>query len=131
MRFKIYLVLLIFCFNSIHAQQTCEEYLKRGMNKHKKWNYDGAVTEYEKALELNPQSEEANFYTGNAKFDMEDFTGAINNYSKLILINSNHKYAYYNRGNAYYHKKEYDLAISDYNRATKINPNITGAYNKV
>ena len=74
MQIKIYLVLLIPFFNSTNAQQTYETYLKRGMNKHKKGNYEAAVIEYEKAIKLNPQSEEAYFYKGNAKFDMEDFS---------------------------------------------------------
>ena len=62
-------------------------YVDRGKNKHKSKNFRGAIEDYSKAIELDPQNEVAFFESGITKGTLEDFQGAIEDFSKAIEKN--------------------------------------------
>ena len=97
-----------------------DEYLKQG-------NYDQAISDYTKAIEINPTDGAYN-NRGNAYLNKGNLAQAISDYTQAIGINPNYADAYKERGVAYFSKTEYDKTILDLNRAIEINPNDFTAY---
>ena len=108
--------------------QTAEEYFYRALEKQNKKDYYGAIADYTKAIEINPNYTDAYINRGNAKRNLEDNYGAIADYTKAIEINPNDADAYYNRGIAKEELKDSYGAIADYTKAIEINPNDAAAY---
>ena len=89
----------------------------------------GALSDYNKALELNPQ--QIYFYMNRAltKINLEDYQGAITDLTKALEIPSaapddliTHSDAYYNRGNAREKLNDLDGACSDWRKAAEVDP---------
>ena len=78
--------------------QSAEVFFKRGNAKKKSGDNQGAITDYTKAIETNPQYAAAYYNRGNAKSDLKDYQGAIADYNKAIEINPQYADAYSNLG---------------------------------
>ena len=100
-----------------------------GLAYYEKGNYDCAIEEYTKAIELNPNyaiayNNRGVTYAKKSKYDraVEDFNMAIN-------LKPNYVHAYNNRGLAYRGKGDFDRAIEDYTKAIQLKPDYAIAYN--
>jgi tetratricopeptide (TPR) repeat protein len=91
-------------------------------------NYDDAITNYTKALKINPRNAIAYNNRGLAWGKKGDYDNAIADFSKAVEINPQYTDAYNNRGIAYYEKRKYDSAIADFTTAVEINPQYADAY---
>jgi len=83
--------------------------------------YEKAISNYNKAIQLNPN--DANTYNGRglAYYDLEQYENAISNYNKAIQLNPNDANTYNGRGLAYYKLEQYKKAISDFKQAIELN----------
>ena len=61
-------------------------------------DYNGAISDFTKAIELNPDDADAYYNRGLAKSNLEDYYGAISDYNKAIELNPNDALSYNNRG---------------------------------
>ncbi len=93
-----------------------------------KGQYGLAISEYTRAIEINPKYAKAYNNRGINFFYKGQYGQAISEYTKAIEINPKYAKAYNNRGIAYANKGQYDLAISEYTKAIEINPKFTDAY---
>ncbi len=109
------LILLVafFSLSNAFALETAEQFLNKGIECVKKGDYDQAILEYTKALELKPN--DANIYNmrGNAYHGKGNYDQAILDFSKAIKLNPSDAATYEMRGNAYYQKEEYGKAWAD------------------
>ena len=105
-----------------------QDYFKSGLEKYENGDLLGAIADYTKAIEINPNIDLAYFNRGFSKYDLKDYKGAISDYTKAIEIDSNYAYAYSNRGLAKAKLEDYKGAIEDYTKAIEINPNYSNAY---
>ncbi len=103
-------------------------YYNRGYKKSNLGDFQGAIADYSKAIEINPSFEDALYNRADSKYKLEDYLGAISDLSKLIEINPSDDQAYNNRGNAKESLEDYSGAIADYTKAIEINPNYAEAY---
>ena len=87
-------------------------------------DHEGAIADYDKALELNPQYTEAYNSRGNAKYASGDHEGAIADYDKAIECDPQHADAYSNRGSAKDASGDHAGAREDWARAREIDPNL-------
>jgi uncharacterized membrane protein YhaH (DUF805 family) len=87
-----------------------------------------AIADYNKAIEIAPDSADAFYNRGDAYDEMGEYGKAIADYNKAIELDPNHALAYHNRGCAYGEIGAYDKAIADYNKAIELNPNDSLAY---
>jgi uncharacterized membrane protein YhaH (DUF805 family)/regulator of sirC expression with transglutaminase-like and TPR domain len=87
-----------------------------------------SIVDYNKTIELAPDSADAYYNRGDAYDQMGEYGKAIADYNKAIELDPNHASAYYNRGCAYGEIGAYDKAIADYNKAIELNPNDSLAY---
>lgn len=108
--------------------QTAIEYYESGIIKQNNKNYEGAISDYNKAIDIDPKFVKAYNNRGIAKSDLNDFKGAISDYTKAIEIEPNDIFAYCNRGLAKTKLKDYNGAISDYTKAISLDPQDVNSY---
>jgi tetratricopeptide (TPR) repeat protein len=94
-----------------------EFYYNRGVAYYNKGQYDEAILDYGRALEINPRLAKAYFARGNVYDKLGQHDEAILDFTKTLEINPWYAEAYYNRGRSYYVKKEYDESWKDIKRA--------------
>lgn len=90
--------------------------------------YDQAISEFTKAIEIESNHVDSYVGRGEAYLDKLELDQAISDYTKAIQIDPMHAAAYRGRGTAYSMKNEYALSISDYDEAIKIDPMHADAY---
>ena len=101
----------------------------RGLVYANKGNYDSAIRDYDKAIEIAPNYAMAFNNRGLAYVDKKDYATAIRDFSKAIEIAPDLAVVFYNRGTVYAeNKKNYDAAIRDFNKAIKLDPNFAMAF---
>jgi len=123
--------MLFSCATTPKGQQRSSEakvFLNRGYYFASKDQYDEAISDYTKALEINPRYIEAYNNRGLAYASKGQYDDAISDYNKALKINPRYIEAYNNRGNAHLNKGQYDDAISDYNKILKIESRYAVAY---
>lgn len=104
-------------------------YFYRGLAYYNLKNYDQAIKDYSKAIELDSDYAWAYSNRGLVYYDLQNYEQAISDYDKALELNPIYIDAYNNRGNAYLVLRNYSRAISDYTEAIKIDPNFAMAYN--
>ncbi len=77
-----------------------DAYYNRGAAKIEKGDLDGAIADYNRAIELNPKDARAYNNRGIAKRAKGDLDGAIADYNRAIELDPKLAIAYNNRGNA-------------------------------
>ena len=102
-------------------------YQKRADDNISKGEYDLAIVDYNKAVELNPKSVPAYFNRGRAFYFKRDFASAIESYSKVIELTPTDSIVYYNRGVSYEKMGDTQKASEDYQKAVELDENNTPA----
>ena len=102
-------------------------YFAQGNAKAHKGDYDGAIGDYTRAIELNPQNCYSYCDRGMAKGQKGDLDGAISDFNQAIEINPRDCYSYYSRGYTKYLKGDLDGAITDDTQAIELNPRLADA----
>ncbi len=110
------LLLMVGCTTMERVSGDAAGYTLRGVVYFEKGQYDDAISDYTKALEINPRYAVAFNNRGNAYQGKGQYDQAISDYNKALEINPRFALAYYNRGLAYARKGQHDQAISDYNK---------------
>jgi tetratricopeptide (TPR) repeat protein len=108
--------------------QKAEAYFNRGNECKEKKDYDCAIDNYTKSIELVPQNSGAYGNRGLIYYTKGNYDQAIEDYNKAIEFYPQEALSYYNRGLAYGAKRNYDQAIKDLNKAIELNPEYANAY---
>jgi tetratricopeptide (TPR) repeat protein len=130
--FKLILVLigvLLSAISSVYAQTTAVEYLQNGNDAFKQGDYDQAIYDYTKAIDINPSLAKAYDNRGVAYAQKGFLAPAIADFTMALANNPNDAEAYNNRGHAYANQGNLTQAISDYSKAIRINAIYVKAYN--
>ena len=94
-------------------------------------NFDKAIINYKKSIEINPDYAEGHNNLGSALYKLRKFNEAIDSYQRAIKIKPNFSEAYNNLGLAFEELRKFNEAIDSYQRAIKINPEYAEAYNNL
>ena len=125
-----YFMIFFMCFllsNTIQAQ-TAKELIQSGLDKEKSNDLSGAISDYTKAITLEPNNFHAYLNRGNAFFKSKALKSAIADYDKAISLSPKNVNAYLNRALAKYQLNDFNGAIIDYNNIIAINPKLGVAY---
>jgi tetratricopeptide (TPR) repeat protein len=105
----------------ICCKQTAEEYFKKGEAKYHQGDFNKAIVNFDKAIEINPQYLEAYYYRGSIKFFLKDYSGALIDFDKTIEIDPNDGEFYYQRALAKLLIGDKNGACLDWEKALKLN----------
>ena len=117
---KKILFTLALLISFISFGQTANEYYNRGYDKDELKDYKGAIEDYTKVIEINPNYAIAYYNRGISKAELKDHNGAISDYTKAIDINPNYAKAYYNRGLDKYDLGDTNGACKDARKAQEL-----------
>lgn len=129
----MFLIMSMFLCNLAISQvdrdkEQSRELLMSGDQKLQKRFFNGAISDYNRAIELDPEYKQAFNHRGLAKFYLNDFNSAIRDYDRALEIDPKFIEAYYNRGLAYYGAKDYSAAISDFDKVIEMESKDANSY---
>jgi tetratricopeptide (TPR) repeat protein len=90
--------------------ETC---LNNGVACYEKGDLDHAISDWDIAIQLNPNYGEACNSRGIAYAEKGDIDRAVSDFDKAIQLDTHSAEVYFNRGWAYYGRGNYDRAIDD------------------
>ena len=104
-----------------------------GNQKARNKDYDGAIADFTKAIELGQQLPDmlrAGPYVnrGMAYADKGDLDAGLADLNKAIKLQSDNAYAYQDRGEIYRKRNEPEKAIADFNKAIKISSKFSPSF---
>ncbi|MEA2007753.1 MAG: tetratricopeptide repeat protein [Chloroflexota bacterium] len=105
-----------------------ETYLNNAVDEREAGNFEAALAEAEKALDLAPYYSEPYFVQGVIYHQMEDWEQSLAAFDNTIEREPNDKGAFVNRGLSHSKLGNADLAIADWTTALEIDPEYVLAY---
>jgi tetratricopeptide (TPR) repeat protein len=114
---------------AINSQYTIAYFIRAYVNE-ALGNYSLSLTDYDKAIALNPKSSAAHYNRGNLKKNQfNDPQGALADYNQEIALRPNYAEAYNNRGNLKASQlSDSQGALADYDKAIALKPKYVEAY---
>ena len=133
-------VLLLFTSCASENKKFADKYYKQGLVFYKSMEYDRAVDDFTKALEINPKDRENHkvyYMRGRSHFKNRQYDPAINDFNKALEIcpasDKETKFLILeSRGNSFHSLNKNDDALKDFSDAIALNPlhkNIKYVYN--
>ena len=102
-------------------------YYNRGNAYYLKGQYEWATSDYDQAIDLNPNHADAYNNRGLTYYHTGNHAQTIANFETAIQLNPAHASAYYNRGLVNETEKDYNQARIDYRKALGIDPGYENA----
>jgi tetratricopeptide (TPR) repeat protein len=103
-----------------HITKELKTYLRNGIKAKERKDYNTAIINFNKAIELNACCLEAFFNRGSIFSEQEKYAEAVEDYSKAIEIQPKNHVSYLNRGIANEHLKRFPESMADYNKAMNL-----------
>jgi PQQ-dependent catabolism-associated CXXCW motif protein len=103
-----------------NATKYASGYNARGNNYYSNSDYDSAIDQYSKAIELDPNYAEAYYLRALVYSSEGDYANAIKDLDQVIVLEPKAGVAHDNRGDAFYYKGDYDAAIRDHEKAIEL-----------
>jgi|GEM_PF-887250 tetratricopeptide (TPR) repeat protein len=101
---------------------SAEMYYKRGRILVSRKRYNEAISDFEKAVQINPDHEKAYIKLGLVYYGQGDFRKALFCFQKAIFINPSALEAYVNSGAVFFQMGNYEEALLYFKEALRINP---------
>ncbi|NES78731.1 MULTISPECIES: tetratricopeptide repeat protein [Okeania] len=120
--------ILLFLNRDFLLNLDLQKNLQRAVINNRQGNFQQAIANYTKAVELNPYYPIAYNNRANIYSHIEKYEQALADYNKAIQLNPNNFKAYINKGLVYYKQGKYEQALVQYDRGIEINPNYAFAY---
>ncbi len=105
-----------------------QELYKRGVARSQIGDYQGAILDYTKALEINPNWAEVLYHRGFASYKLQDYRNADLDYTKALFLDPYLVEVYYYRGLCRIKLRYIQAGMEDYTKALEINPNFAHIY---
>lgn len=93
--------------------------------------HKSAISDYTKAIQLEPGYAKVYYYRGYSKTELKQYEDAILDYNMAIQLNPEDAFAYYNRGLAYGDLYRYEEAVKDFDMYIRLKPDDTERYNQI
>lgn len=99
-----------------------ELYRLRGWERRERNDLDGAMSDYNLALQTDSANLNAYYHRGRLFYARNQFELAIKDFDEAIRLKSDYANAFWNRGKAFQKKGDLEQARQDYNTALSLNP---------
>jgi len=97
-----------------------EKYFKQGFVSMKSGNYQQAINDFNKAIEIYPKLVDAYVNRGSVYFKLGNYQQSMIDYNKAIELNPEYTEAYQNRGSAANELGNSNMAIQNYKMAAQL-----------
>ena len=108
--------------------ETADFYFDRAFEKGENGDYYGAISDFTKAIEINPNYAKAYNNHGWIKAKLKDYYGAISLYTKAIEINPNYALAFANRGSSKESIGDMKGACDDWRKASSLGDELSAKW---
>ncbi|HEY9614239.1 tetratricopeptide repeat protein, partial [Allocoleopsis sp.] len=109
-------------------QTSAVDLYNRGVDKLNAGNYQGAIADFNQALQIDPNDADTYYNRGYAQHTLGRYDQALADYTQAIQLNPKFAQAYSNRGYTYFVLKNYQQAITDATKAIELNRDSDNAY---
>jgi Flp pilus assembly protein TadD/V8-like Glu-specific endopeptidase len=113
---------------TIAAPKTADDYLITGVSKYYDGNKQGGLTDFSKAIQLDPKSALAFYQRGYIRNKLGLKQAALADISRSIELDPKYTKAYYQRGTIRAKTEDNKGAASDFDRAIALDPKYQKAY---
>lgn len=103
-------------------------YNNRGLHYAERGQLVKAATDFNKAIEINPENFEAHFNMANIYGIQRKFQESIDAFTLALKHNESLHQAYLGRGHAYIFTNRLDLALNDFSNCIAVNTNALACY---
>lgn len=110
------------------GKETASSYRHRGLSHAENGDYDKALADYDRALQLDPKDAVALTNRGNIYRDDEEYERALADYDAALQFAPDDGDVHYSRALVLIELREYDRAIADFDRAVALKPDFATAY---
>ena len=97
-------------------------YFNRANSNFVKGDFDLAIVDYNKSIELNPKDTSSYLSRGMAYFNKKNYDLTIADYDKVIELNPTDAKTYFNRANSYEKLGNAQKAIDDFQKTVELDP---------
>jgi lipoprotein NlpI len=115
-------------FGSWKNSHSATAYYRSGYIKWTKGILDGAIADYDGAIQLNPKYMQAYYHRGIIRREKNDLNGALVDFDKAIELDPKYTHAYVYRGSVKRASSDFDGALADFDRAIELDPKQANAY---
>lgn len=122
------------CFDKARSMKEFKDidfYIASGIAYGEDKQFDKAFADFNKAIAIDPSSNEVYNNLGLYQTDAGLFQQAIASLNKSVQLKAANKNALYNLGNTYARMGDYNTAISYYQKAINVDPAYGDAYNNM
>jgi tetratricopeptide (TPR) repeat protein len=105
-----------------------EVYVTRGTAYFELWNYEQAIADYTKSIEINANDAKVWHYRGLAFEQIEQYELALKDYAHVIELDPLFEDAFINQGTTYGKMGDYPRAIASFSRGIEIKPDDPNGY---
>ncbi|WP_157151494.1 tetratricopeptide repeat protein [Brachyspira sp. SAP_772] len=102
-------------------EEESKEKISLAKEKQYAGNYEAALEDADKALELDNQSAEAHYIKGESNFNLKKFESALEDFGKAFELGYDEKSIYIFRGKCLYYLRRFKEAFNIFNEALKLN----------
>lgn len=131
-RWKTYALLIaLMCIalqSDVGLAQDIESYYESAAARSAQGDHEGAISDLNRIIAMNPQQSEAYNRRGNEYTYLQKSQEAVDDYTKAILLDPQNYSAYSNRSKLLADSGFHSMAIIDCNQAIAIAPNFATAY---
>lgn len=116
--------------NSLQKQQHLLTYFFLGLSYYGLEQYELALNQFQKALDLSPEFERARILVAMTLLKQKRLDDAIIEIQKVLRTNPNNAYAHNILGSAFLANGEYDKGMEELEQATELDPTLADAHMK-
>jgi tetratricopeptide (TPR) repeat protein len=113
---------------ALTRDEAIEKYSKQGLTHFDDGDFEAAIADLTKAIELSPNSAEFHFSRGFVYHEAGELEQALANYDRAIVLNPNLAMAYSGRGVVYAERNDLQRAVADLTHAIELDPDDVEAY---
>jgi tetratricopeptide (TPR) repeat protein len=110
------------------AELNASDYYSQGYRCYEQSDFPGAILNFTKAIESNPEFERAYYNRGIVYLFQGNTKAAYSDLEAAIKLDPNDAYAYHNRGVARYSLGDSRAALDDYDKAISLKADYANAY---
>jgi tetratricopeptide (TPR) repeat protein len=111
---------------AIELNPTAFAYNSRGMSRAASGDDDGAISDFNRSIEMNDKFLAAYLNRAASKYNLEDYYGAIEDYGKVIGMDQQNAIAWYGRGISHIQIRYFIGACEDLNKAVELGLDFAG-----